>query len=327
MASSVAGIFGNAADGEPFSGQAHRLGMASNATIGGSGSSPLVSRSGIIPANGAPLDVTPLGTPAMKVTVKAGSCVVQSTSATGGCFTVVLTTTTDLDIATSNPTNPRIDLVVATVIADGTGAGTSCKVEVLTGSPAASPSRPSIASPPANTHYFPLAQVRVEANATSIVSGKVTKLTAVDGVWTTAPGSKVPVANLTEAATLPLYTPFYSIADRSHGTVLPGGASLDGHQWRYINAFGTATNGSGDVSVPFGLWFAGTFSAAPFANMCLGAMAFDASSISTVDTPLWFKQPRNDFALSASSAQFRVYQTGGKYLSSGLDVSGIAWGW
>jgi hypothetical protein len=40
--------------------------------------------------------------------VKAGTCVVQSTSATGGCFTVTLTAATDLDIAASDPTNPRM---------------------------------------------------------------------------------------------------------------------------------------------------------------------------------------------------------------------------
>jgi hypothetical protein len=326
MASSVACILGNAADGEAFSGQAHRLGMGSSATFVNTGSTPAVARSGIVPSGGTPLDVAPLGTPAMKVNVKAGTCVVQSTSATGGCFTVTLTTATDLDIGTSNPTNPRIDLVVAKVFADGTSA-TNCTVEVIAGTAAASPARPSISSPPANTHYFPLAQVRVEANATTIVAGKVTKATAVDGVWTAAAGGLVPVANLTEAGALPLYTPFYSIADRSSGKKLPGGASLDGHQWRYIDAFGAVTNASGDVTVPFGLWLAGVWTAAPFPNGCFGAAAFDSSSFVTVDAPLWFKQPRNAYGLNSANATFRVYQTGGKYVSAGLDISGIAWGW
>jgi hypothetical protein len=263
----------------------------------------------------------------MKVSVAAGSAVVQSTSATGGAFTVNNPAPLEIDIATSDPSNPRLDLIVIRVLADGSGATTKAFVERITGSPAASPSRPSISSPPANTHYFPLAQVRVEANATTIVAGKVTKATAVDGVWTAAVGGLVPVANLTEAGALPLYTPFYSIADRSSGKKLPGGASLDGHQWRYIDAFGAATNASGDVTVPFGLWLAGVWTAAPFPNGCFGAAAFDSSSFVTVDAPLWFKQPRNAYGLNSANATFRVYQTGGKYVSAGLDISGIAWGW
>jgi hypothetical protein len=225
MANFVAGILGSAADGESFTGQAHRLGMASHATIVGDSSSALRSRSGIIPGGGTPLDVTALGTPAMKVNVKSGTCAVQDTGTTGGVHTVTLTTATDLDIATANATNPRIDLVVVKVFADGTSA-TNCTVEVLTGTPAGSPVRPSIASPPTNTHYFPLAQVRVEAAATSIVASKVTK-TIVDGVQTVAPGGVVPVASVAAASGLPMWTPFFSAADLRPGTILSGGATLN----------------------------------------------------------------------------------------------------
>src|SRR6478609_7622677 len=327
MASSVATTFNNAADGESFSAVAHRLGFVSHATVVG-GSTGLKSRSGIIPSgayNGdQPLDVVPLGTPAMKVTVRAGTCAVQSTSATGGCYSMSLLADTDLDIATANATNPRLGLVVATVFDDGTSASNT-KIEVLTGTPAASPVRPSISSPPANTHYFPLAQVRVEANATSIVSGKVTKVAGTDGVFTVPPGSLVPVANLTEAATLPLYTPFYSTTDRAHGTVLPGGASLDGHQTRIMRPAGN-TNGSGDVDFTHGVYLNGTWTAAPFANTCDGALVGDSLQWSLWNAPVWFKQHGSDGPPSTTVARFRVYTVSGGTIGPMVSAAINGWG-
>lgn len=312
MASSVACILGNAADGEAFSGQAHRLGMGSSATFVNQGSTPAVARSGIIPSGGSPLDVTALGTPAMKVNVKAGTCVVQSTSATGGCFTVALTAPADLDIATSDLTNPRIDLVVASVVADGTGAGTHCEIKVLTGTPAASPARPSISSPPANTHYFPLAQVRVEASASTIVGSKVTKLTGVDGVWTVAVGGVVPVSVYTQAANLPLYTPFYSINDLIHGFVTPAGVTCWGHMTRYWSGIVT-TNGSGDCSINFGLKLANGFAAAPFPNELLSAVGTDAQAFgSTLAViPRWTSDTS-----TAATATFRMLDSSGAPIPS-----------
>lgn len=237
---------------------------------------------------------------------------------------------TDLDIATANATNPRLDLVVATVFDDGTSASNT-KIEVLTGTPAASPVRPSISSPPANTHYFPLAQVRVEANATSIVSGKVTKVAGTDGVFTVPPGSLVPVANLTEAATLPLYTPFYSATDRAQGTVLPGGASLDGQQLRFIHAIGATTNGGGDFDLTFGTYRAGTWTADPFPNGCFRAAAWDATSFAVWNQPIILKQHGSAAPPTASVARFRAYTiisgSMAPMVSASMDVCGIGWGW
>jgi hypothetical protein len=174
-----------------------------------------------------------------------------------------------------------------------------------------------------------LAQVRVEANATSIVSGKVTKLTAVDGVWTTSPGGLVPVANLTEAATLPLYTPFYSIADKAHGTVLPGGASLDGHQTRIMRPAGL-TNGGGDVDFTHGVYLNGTWTAAPFPNRCDGAIVGDALQWSLWNAPLIFKQHGSDGPPSTTVARFRVYTISGgvwgPMTGSAINGWGFSWG-
>ena len=158
MASSVPGILGSAADGATFSGQQHRLGMASRATIVGDSTNALKSRSGIIPGGGTPLDVTALGTPAMKVNVKAGVCAVQDTDSSKGVHTVILTTAADLDIAASNATYPRIDLVVAKVYTPGDST-TTCTVEVLTGDANVVPAPPSIASPGANTSYLSLIHI------------------------------------------------------------------------------------------------------------------------------------------------------------------------
>lgn len=194
MASSVATTFHSAADGEQFTAAAFRLGAGSHSTVVNDGSDALKSRSGVVPGAGTPLDVTQLGTPAMQVTVKKGTVSQQSTSATGGMYFHSLTADTNLDIATANATNPRLDAVVATVFDDGTSASNT-KIEVLTGVAAASPVLPAaLSSPPANTHYFPLAQVRVDAAVTSIVTAKITKPTfgsLVMGQFTCAPGGTV----------------------------------------------------------------------------------------------------------------------------------------
>jgi hypothetical protein len=322
MASSVACILGNAADGEAFSGQAHRLGMGSSATFTNTGSTPAVARSGIVPSGGTPLDVAPLGTPAMKVNVKAGTCVVQSTSATGGCFTVTLTTATDLDIGTSNPTNPRIDLVVAKVFADGTSA-TNCTVEVIAGTAAASPARPSISSPPANTHYFPLAQVRVEANATTIVAGKVTKVSGVDGLWTAAAGGLVPVASTADGATLPPFSPFVLPTGEQWLRYPSGVSSQYGNMHRYLRAISKSTGGAGDFTLDTSVFTAGVQVPSPFQNACEGAILLDGTNSSSFNEPVWFKLQSK----TASAVTFRAYKASGVFTGATLDVYGIAWGW
>lgn len=196
MASSVATTFHSAADGEQFNAAAWRLGSTSHAGVTNDGADALKSRPGILSGFGTPLDVTQLGSPAMQVTVKKGTVFQQSSSATGGVYSHSLTSDTNLDIAPAHATNPRLDAVVATVFDDGTSASNT-KIEVLTGVAGASPTLPpALSSPPSNTHYFPLAQVRVEAAVTSIVTAKITKPAASGGLptfgqFTCAPGGAV----------------------------------------------------------------------------------------------------------------------------------------
>jgi hypothetical protein len=269
----------------------------------------------------------------MTVKVFAGTVIQVASGSPGGVYCHTLTTTTDLTIATAPGSNSRWDVVVAKVFDDGTTPVTT--IEVLTGTAAASPTYPTnLTSPPTNTNYYPLAKIVVGTSVSTIVNANISFPAAAGGLptfgqFTTAPGALVPVANLTAAAALPLYTPFYSIADRSTGKVLPGGASLDGHQIRFINKFGGAgTNANGDATLTFGLFLAGAFTAAPFPNGCFSAIANDCSNISSVDTPLVMKQFGAAGPPTASTATFRIYNgSGTKYVSAGFDATGIAWGW
>lgn len=194
MATSVATTFHSAADGEQFTAAAFRLGGGSHSTVVNDGTDALKSRSGILPGAGTPLDVVQLVSPGRAVTVKKGTVAQQSSNATGGVYFHSLTADTQLDHDTADTVNPRLDVIVATVFDDGTSASNT-KIEILKGSPAASPSLPSaLSSPPANTHYFPLAQVRVNANATQILTSHITKPvfgSLTMGQFTCAPGGSI----------------------------------------------------------------------------------------------------------------------------------------
>jgi hypothetical protein len=116
---------------------------------------------------GGGLQVSP-GT-GMQVTVQPGSFVVpNSGTPTAGGYVATLASLATLTVATSDPTNPRIDIVVAYVSDVGTSSSFGA-IEIITGTPAASPSAPSA---PANS--ITLAEVEIPASATSVVSGDIT---------------------------------------------------------------------------------------------------------------------------------------------------------
>lgn len=78
--------------------------------------------------------------------------------------------TVTLDIATADPSNPRIDIICASVEdAQYQGPNNQPVLQVVTGTPAATPSAPSA---PATSVV--LAQISVPAGATSITSGDIT---------------------------------------------------------------------------------------------------------------------------------------------------------
>ena len=108
-----------------------------------------------------------------------------------GVYVAYNDATTTAAITTANATNPRIDLVCLTVSdAYYTGSTNTVAVNVVAGTPAASPTVP--ATP---TNSIALAQIAVAANVTSIVNANITDVRAL----TT---TNLPVVSLTGTQTL-----------------------------------------------------------------------------------------------------------------------------
>lgn len=116
------------------------------------------------------LGVTQNGTPNMSVNVAAGQALVQRSSSSPTDYYITENTgTVNLAIAASDPTNPRIDLIVVRVYdAQYSGALNQATVEVVTGTPAASPVVPT-----APVNSLSIATVGVTANATTIVNANI----------------------------------------------------------------------------------------------------------------------------------------------------------
>jgi hypothetical protein len=128
------------------------------------------------------------------VTVNAGTAFVQGTaSATAGMYTCCLDTTATLTVATSDPTNPRIDNVICWITDNGSNTSTTV-VALQTGTPAPSPGAPPL---PANALL--LATIAVAANAASITAGNITDAR----VYTVSAGGTLPMANTSGGITGP----------------------------------------------------------------------------------------------------------------------------
>lgn len=137
---------------------------------------------------GAGLWVTP-GT-GMTVLVGGGSFVVpNSGTPTAGGYVATLTSQATLTVQTADPSNPRIDIVVANVVDNGNNTSFG-EVQIITGVAAPSPSAPSA---PANS--ITLAQITVSAGASAITSGMITDKRP----YTTATGGvlKAPIGSVT----------------------------------------------------------------------------------------------------------------------------------
>jgi len=116
------------------------------------------------------LVVSQAATPAMSVVVGPGHCwVVGDDVDYQGSYYVLNDADVTLGIEASDPTNPRYD-IVAVVVADSEYAGdtNSATLVVITGTPAGSPSPPSL---PDNA--LELALIAVPANATTITTGDI----------------------------------------------------------------------------------------------------------------------------------------------------------
>ena len=129
------------------------------------------------------LAVTANSPAGMSVRVASGwAAIVGTTTINMGVYTIFNDATETLTITTADPTNPRIDLVCATVRdAFYSGANNDVIFQVIAGTPAGSPVAPSL---PANS--ISLATVAVGAAVTQINTGNITD-TRVD-VGTNLPG-------------------------------------------------------------------------------------------------------------------------------------------
>lgn len=118
------------------------------------------------------LEVTELDTPAMGVKVASGVGYVQGDqAATQGHYRIFNDASKNLTIAVADVTHPRKDRIIAQVYdsIDIGGVDDEWVLEVLTGTPAASPVVPNL---PDNT--LDLAIVDVEANETTILNADIT---------------------------------------------------------------------------------------------------------------------------------------------------------
>lgn len=144
----------------------------------------LATRSGVTLAGTTPLKVT-AGT-GMTVHVGAGRARVLGTdNSTQGSYGAALTAQATLDIATSDATNPRKDLVVLAVVDNGDATSTYV-VEVVTGTPATPALDPAVPN-----NAVSLGRVNVGAGVSSITSGNIDDLRP----WTVAAGGILPVAS------------------------------------------------------------------------------------------------------------------------------------
>lgn len=134
------------------------------------------------------LEVTANSPAGMSVVVASGwAAIVGTTQANMGVYTVYNDASTTLTVTTANPTNPRIDRVVATVQdAYYTGAFNDVIFQVIAGTPAGSPVAPAT---PANS--ISLATIAVGAGVTQINTGNITDTR-------TTVTTNLPVGDLTE---------------------------------------------------------------------------------------------------------------------------------
>lgn len=128
----------------------------------------LYNTSGTIGDNS--LKVSAQASPNMTVAVASGWGAIVSSVANAGVYQIYNDATTNLTIATADPSLPRIDRVVVTVNdAYYSGLLNNVTFTVIAGTPAASPTAPAT---PSNS--ISLATVTVAAAATSISSANIT---------------------------------------------------------------------------------------------------------------------------------------------------------
>lgn len=320
-------ILGSPSDGETYTGKAVRFGMGAGSVVGGAGK--LARRGGIIPAQGNPLEATV--TSATSITLKAGSIFVPAANGQGG-FTLTLTTDTVIDTITSDPTNPRLDILVAEVVSDdATNAGTTWQIKRVTGTAGASPARPSLVTGlPTNGQWEPICQIRVNAAGAGLV---ISKAAGIDGVATVAPGGIVPVsANAEAQGELPPQA-FFVTPDNVLGVMVGATAYQYGLMCRVNTDFSSGsgvniTDGNGEGAFGWAVPVNGTLVTQPFPNGCFTVHLQEAAG--GFGEPLMLKL----LSKSASGCTFRLYRLTGSgvggwtaFAGASVVIHATAMGW
>lgn len=145
--------------------------------------------------------VTQNGTPNMSVNVAAGGAFIRGTqNANQGAYHVWNDGTVNLSISAADATNGRRDLVIAQVRdAFYSGATNDARITVVTGTAAASPVDPSLASFP---NALVLARITVAAGDTAINTADITDLRTVANQV-----GKIPTYNTSALATTAIPSP------------------------------------------------------------------------------------------------------------------------
>lgn len=139
------------------------------------------------------LAVSANATPNMTVNVAAGGAFIRGTiSSNQGAYHLWNDATVSLAIDAADATNPRRDLVIAQVRdSNYSGSDDDARLVVVTGTPAAVPTDPSLSSYP---NALVLARVTVAANDTAIGAGDITDLRTLANVR-----RKLPIVTSTTA--------------------------------------------------------------------------------------------------------------------------------
>jgi len=200
------------------------------------------------------LAVTANSPAGMSVRIASGwAAIVGTTTSNMGVYTIFNDATDTLTITTADPTNPRIDLVCATVRdAYYSGANNDVIFQVIAGTPAGSPVAPSL---PANS--ISLATVAVGAAVTQINSGNITN-TRVDTTTNLAVGDITSVtagAGLTGGGTSGAVTLAANVATNAQvGTTYTLALADNGKLVTLSNASPIAVTipANGSVALPVG---------------------------------------------------------------------------
>ena len=167
---------------------------------------------GVIPAAWGALQVT--AGAGLTVKVNAGLCAVPYTTTGQGAARFGLMSQGTLTVASNSSGNPRIDLVAAQVH-DVSSSSSYCDVNIITGTPAASPVAPATPS-----NAIGLAQVAVANGASA--PGTITDLRT----YTCAPGGILPVASAAAAPAMPQSSVVYDRTAGRFGQGAPAGAAM-----------------------------------------------------------------------------------------------------